>query len=210
MAACLAAQISGSWTPILPYPLTEAEKASARACAQKYLTETLIPSMAQSPDFYDVEEIDIKDPRLDEPFLDVMLRGRSFDDFLDSDEEDPRLFASVLRYGFPVFVSGRNEPILSILVMRNRDENRNKLIPEEGDVAFCGIYLYPGTTEQAIRLRERFGAEISFVQFLDAVFERIMVEDSTGILSGFSADSLVTLSEDARTMKRYLKHQRGY
>jgi hypothetical protein len=196
-----------------PYPLTREEAAGARALAEKLLVEKWLPSVTRFPDSYGVKGIPIEQPRLGEPFLDVTLRGRSLNDYLTSAEADPRSFASIVKYAFPIYVSSREEPLMSMIVMRNRDENGNKFNPEDGACSFFGYYFCgPGSiTNAALSLRSRFGGRVSFVAFLDTEIERrVMIDDSVGVRSGVltrsgTVDSLTTLVEDARRIKRYLR-----
>jgi len=68
-----------------------------------------------------------------------------------------------------------------------------------------------GRTAEAVQMRDRYRSEVSFVSFLDtAIPSRIMFADSAGLRSGTSVDSLQSIADDARRIKRYLKHQRDY
>jgi len=203
-----------------PFPLTAAEEANARTLAQRILTDKLLPSATRSPEFYHLEGVELSEPRLGEPFLDVTLRGRSIDDYRDSAEDDPRLFPGVLYYCFPVFVAGRQDAILSIIEVRNQDEDRQPfpLFVEKGpeheaqypqqEFLFWGYYLggQEGRTADAVHLRNQYGGRISFVQFLDTGLPGyIMVDDSTGALWGAMGDTLMSIHEGAPKIKSMLR-----
>jgi hypothetical protein len=202
---------------IPPFPLTAVEEADARSFAQERLTNALL-SIARSPEAYHLEGVNLSEPRLGGTFLDVTLRGRSIDDYRDSAEDDPRLFPGVLYYCFPVFVAGRQDAILSIVVVRNRDENRQPfpVFRQEGpereeqypqqEFLFFGYYGQEGRTAQAERLRHQYGRRISFVKFLDTGLpEYIMVDDSTGVLCGAMGDTLASVHDEAPRIKRALR-----
>ena len=74
-----------------------------------------------------------------------------------------------------------------------------------------GMFGPGGRTAEAVQMRDRYRSEVSFVSFLDtAIPSRIMFADSAGLRSGTSVDSLQSIADDARRIKRYLKHQRDY
>jgi hypothetical protein len=207
---------------IPPFPLTAVEEADARSFAQERLTSALL-LIARSPEAYHLEGVNLSEPRLGGTFLDVTLRGRSIDDYRDSAEDDPRLFPGVLYYCFPVFVAGRQDAILSIVVVRNRDENRQPfpVFRQEGpkreeqypqpEFLFFGYYLggQESWTVQAVRLRNQYRRRISFVKFLDTGLPGyIMVDDSTSVLCGAMGDTLASVHDEAPRIKRALRKPR--
>ena len=196
----LAATTQPDSLPIVgPYPLTDTERASARSVAQHEMTERFLPRASAGPAFYYVEGIELKGLHLGEPFLEVALRDRSIDDYCNSDVDDPRLYASILRYVFPIYVADRQEPIIWMLIDRKKPQNAG------GGLVWTGYY-YADTTSvalvgKALRIRNRFKSQVSFVDFVDKRTERIIIDSSAGIRSGPSEDALVSMSEDARVIK---------
>jgi hypothetical protein len=210
-----------------PFSLTEAEETDARIFAERILREQYLPRAARSPESYQVQGIDLSESHLGYPFLDVTLRGRSIDDYRNSTEEDPRLFPGVLYYCFPVFVAGRKDAVVSIILVRNQDENRHPfpVYVEEGPAReqqyppeeFILFGYYFGGQESraadAVRLRAQYGRRISFVSFLDTGLRSyIMVDDSTGVLCGVMGDTHgvmgdtpTSIHERAAEIKRMLQ-----
>jgi hypothetical protein len=204
----------GARSQACPYCIPETTKVLVRALAQETLTERWIPSATMSPDFYQVEEgLDLTGARLVEPFLNITLRGPALDHYLDSNQDDPRPFASAFQYCFPIYLPDFKEPLGAVIIGRNRDESGNKFVAESGEFTWVGYW--PGGTgsrlADAVRLRDRFKGEVSFVQFLDTFIpDRIMLADSLGPRSAYLPDSLKSIADDAREIKRQLAHQRKY
>lgn len=193
--------------------VTEAEQRSARAVALKALDEQFLPAATRDPDFYHVKGIELKESRLGEPFLDIILSPTSLDDYANSSEDDPRIFATVLKYCYPVYVTGRSDPIIFMVICRNYNRDRDTVFTDGGELDLCGyIPRGDGTAVSAGALRELYGGRVSFVQFNDTSIQRRVIVDGrtgslsgrVGILSGEQTDSLTTMQSDARRIKRHV------
>ncbi len=191
-----------------PYPLTETEATQARELAQHEMMNRFLPSARREPEFYRLEGIELEGLRLGDPYLYIALGEGSIDDYCESSVDDPRLYASLVHYIFPIHVSGRRGPVIWMWIVRNLNGDREKYNGEEGALFFGG-YSYAdstGTAEvsKAQNLRERFHARISFVTFLDRHTDRIVVDDPSGPRSGTSADTMKGIAEDAPILKHDL------
>ena len=193
----------------LPRPVTQTEQQSARKVALKALHEQFIPAATRSPEFYHVTGIPLEKPRLGEPFLDIRLRPASLDDYAKSSEDDPRTFASLFKYCFPIYVANRPDPIMYIVISRNYDRDRDTVFVDGGELVLAGYYPPgPGMTASAVALRELYGSRVSFVEFLDtSIPRRVIIDGPTGILSGAETDSLAAMQVDARKIKGHLLWQ---
>jgi len=184
---------------------------SVRSLARKELEIQWIPHPFLIPG-QSADSLDVAGARLGEPFLDVTLREPSPDAYVDSQESDPRLFASVVLYCFPIYIPARTEPVGALVIVRNRDESGKAFSPGMGDVIPWGYYGGgEGRVSDAVRLRERFNAEVSFVQFFDTnIPSRIIIPGSTGLRSGADPDSLKPIADDAKEIKALLRGRRKY
>jgi hypothetical protein len=191
------------------YCIAESTNASVRLTAEEELRERW--SLLRSEMFGLEGDVKVDEVRLADPFLDITLRGPALDNYRDSDESDPRTFGSVVLYCFPVFVPNVSDPCGAIVIVRNQDESGKKFSLEAGEFMPWGVFGPGGRTAEAVQMRDRYKSEVSFVSFHDtAIPGRIMLADSDGLRSGTSVDSLRAIADDARRIKRYLKHQRDY
>ena len=185
--------------------LTQAEQERARSFANQKLRENFLPLAMKDPKVFRTEGIALIDPHLGEPFLDISLRDRSLLDYVNSGDDDPRGFGSLCRYCFPVYVAAHPDPIITIVVGRNYDRDRDTVFTDEGEFYFFGYYFVPGITQNAIDVQKLQRGRVSFVEFIDtSIPRRVIIDGVNGILSGAETDSLVTLQDDARRIKAYL------
>jgi hypothetical protein len=159
-----------------------------------------------------VPAIDIEDVEktvLAEPFREYELRGRNIDDYLASSTVDPTQFAGIERYGFPVLL--RNNPVTTIVVIRNRDENGQKFDSNAGDFILWGYYANNDLVSELIRLRATH-PDVSCVHFTGTRVETcFIVRDEAGhVLLGAASDSLAPLDESGRTIKDRIREERRF
>lgn len=147
-----------------------------------------------------------------EPFLDISLSERGLDEYANNNEDDPRLFANLFKYCFPVYVAGRPDPIIFIVICRNYNRDRDTVFTDDGEFIAGGYYFAgPGITQRAATLQQLYGGRVSFVSFIDAAIpQRVIIDAPNGLRSGVEGDSLTTMQADARKIKRYALWQRDY
>jgi len=111
--------------------------AEAERVATTYFEERWEPSARRHPEVYDVVDVDVSDARLAAPFQEFTLRGDAATRFLMSDDLDPRPYAVIRRYTFPIMDG--NTHLGSIIVQYNRDENGDKFDGTAGDYFVFGL-----------------------------------------------------------------------
>jgi hypothetical protein len=135
------------------------------------LLETWKRDLVRAPTFYGMKPgRPVETAELGRPFRDLVIRGKRFDEFLASSEDDPTKFASVESYVFPVQLSD-GEDAGAIVIVHNRDENGEPFVKEDGEFAL-GRYYLPGSKapREGRALQEQFPGALDVVRltFVDS------------------------------------------
>jgi hypothetical protein len=150
----------------------------ARRVAVDYFESRWKPIAKSDPKAFDVDGIDISTATLGLPFSEYILRGEKVTEYANSSDIDPRRYAALVRYTFPIVVDGNC--VGSIMVQRNRDEHNRKFDESSGDFFFFGVGLRDNGVDRFLldlRRQSERGAEISWVQIVGgAVSPRFIID----------------------------------
>jgi len=176
--------------------------AGARELAIATLDGHWKPAVSRSPEFYGLTSaVDASNAQLAEPFVLFQLRGKSLKAYMDSSENDPRGFASMEDYCFPVEQpDGTN--VGAIIIARNADENGKKWQPMKGDFVVQGFWRPRSSVLPEISEMRQTYARVYMVRYVDLGMQRYLVKDKSGrLLSGSNKASIRPLAEDASIIR---------
>ncbi len=182
----------------------------ARGVAVDYFESKWKPIAENDPKAFDVDGIDISAAALGLPFSEYILRGEKVTEYANSSDIDPRRYASLVRYTFPILVDGNC--VGSIMVQRNRDENNRKFDESSGDFFFFGVGLRDNGVDKFLldlRKQSEGGAEISWVQIVGGAVSPRFIIDVPGkpLLAG--TYGVKPTEADAARLKAEVRAGRG-
>jgi hypothetical protein len=169
------------------------------------LHERWIPNASASPDIYRIDDgVEVRSAVLGPPFCRLTIRGEGLDRFLASTDNDPRRFAAVEEFCFPIVLRG-GTAVGVLKVSRNSDEDGVPFLPGRGAFIYSGEILGGNSVRHVDALRSRYSTDIEvyFVRFIDAgLSRRFMIRQPDGtMLAGPSPDSLRSLEEEGRFVR---------
>jgi len=173
--------------------------------AQTYFEDHWKPIAEKDPSAFDVEGIDISAAALGSPFSEYILRDEKVTQYVISSDVDPRKYAVLSRYDFPILVHG--ECMGTIMVQRNRDENTGKKFDNSsGDFFFLGVSMRNNHVDKfLLKLRNQSpaGAEISWVQIVGVNVSPRFIVDVPGkpLLAGTYGAKPMEASLDVPKLK---------
>jgi hypothetical protein len=182
--------------------------AAAEHLAQSYLEGKWKPNAKANPEFYGVAGVDVSHATLAPRFPEYIMRGERVERYLVSIEVDPRQYAAITRYSFPIVVDA--ECVGSIIVQRNRDENNKGFDESSGDYFFFAVSFRDNPVDDyLLNLRARAGAEseVIWLQIVGSnVTARFLVKPPGGeLLSAPQGEELVPVAEDAKRLKAEIR-----
>ncbi len=182
--------------------------------AQSILRDQWKSAIGANPAFYQLEGVDVSNVNLTEPFTMLELRGVAVDSFAASLNDDPRDFPALEKFCFPISLPDGSDAG-TIIMMRNRDETRNKILPDRGEFVTYG-YLARGAAvlSDVSALRKAYPGQtnVYLVSYEDSgTPARYMVETNDGsLVAGANAKLMRPLAEDARVVRQdIIKFQKG-
>jgi hypothetical protein len=120
---------------------------------------------------------------------------------MDSAEGDPRRFATIVHYCFPIVLPDRRDAG-TLVIARNRNDVGEKFVPSDGELLFGGFFLPDDATSSMIRMLMAHYRSPCAVEYVDIAEHQFLVTDPKGnLLSGQDRASLKPIEEDARRIR---------
>ncbi|HET6348449.1 MAG TPA: hypothetical protein VFH88_05125 [Candidatus Krumholzibacteria bacterium] len=179
--------------------------AAARAFVDSILDPFWKKPVSDSPTFFGLPpDVDVSHVTLGDPFILFQFSGRAAREYKESSIDDPRGFANMVKYCFPVlFPDGTSAG--SIIVLRNRDEHGVKLHSNADEYTTAGLFRPNDVLPTRIADLRRDYTGVYALQFMDRDIKRFVVWDQTyGWISGMDRESFKPLRLDAAIIKPLL------
>jgi len=199
----IAASSASSTDSLLVVPV------EARSLAHAILEGTWEKIARNNPSFLRIPfGVDVEDATLGEPFLVFKLASPGLEKYVDSAEHDPRGFATVVEYCFPILLPDHRDAG-AVIIVRNRNDVGEKFIPSDGEVSASGFYGPDDVTLSMIGTLRRYYRSPCAVEYVDIAEHQFLVRDGKGnLLAGQDQSSLKPIVEDAAGIREKIRRFR--
>jgi len=174
----------------------------ARSLAETNLREMWRALARDSPSILGLPfGVDVANAMLGEPYFLFKLAGGGLEKFMDSTQSDPRSFAAIVHYCFPIELPDRRDAG-TLIIARNRNDVGEKFVPSDGEFLFGGFFRPDDATSSMIRMLRAYYRTPCAVEYVDIAEHQFLVTGPKGnLLSGQDRASLKPIDEDARRIR---------
>ena len=177
---------------------------AALESAQKCLDDWKVRCTA-NPTFYGLKDADaVPKARLETAFVEYILRGNQLNEYVSSASYDPRPYASLTMYVYPIVIE--DDFAGGLVVSANQVEDGSLIDSTLAHSAYACISFYPATKQRGKleECRRRFpvidGYMVEFVRVVGGT-TNIIVTDGFGKVFVLEDNALVPLSQAGIALK---------